>query len=665
MLHLEERRRHTKPDNERTKMIKTKDKKVYVSIDFGADTTKSAVAYRDVDGNFQYSLAFNGGRGIPSIAYYDDVNKTWLFDSAGINALTKASFRYIVKIKDLLDLFAEDADLYDNQRKYKNFYYPPKERETYRSTIDGGRYFEANLTPRQVCRAFAQYCVDLLKAEIAAQFGKVDVVYVVVYPAFAQLDYIKELRTFVKDAAGCEDDNVLVFSAPKSVGVSAKEFGILDDKAKNVLIFNAGENEISVVKARFDSNNILTYGADGHCPPAPIGGRNVDLYLTNLLYERSTAIKPFGSTGDSLQGEDGSYYDQYCMQQEVKAGKAIFSDGRCYARAGSRVNFAVYREMLTDITLTKVEFADCCAAVYERVWQYVKQELEQPDNADGIDAIILSGGAADSYGLDKYIERKMHASPYKKVRYLDFSPENKEQGYDDILCDSKDTVPIGAALFGAGKYRFSIVTTRSYGTYNHKEAKGYYYNEFVEKGEIIPISGHLIEKECMSRPVRVTNFAYKDGEWYIDNEYYKCNPKTNDLKTCKVYFGDYDPRSQTSQKKSSFQGEQTDKNQNTTRLRLSVIGRYRLVFTLPKGFNYARYDISTLEDLLKENESSCLGMSEGFRIDSEGRAEPVVRCGKMVKIGKDRSEFRDIAPYNKVQGILIPKGKKSGMNIND
>lgn len=647
-------------------MIKTRDNKVYVSFDIGADTTKSAYAYVDQSGAYHHHLAFNAD-GIPSIAYYNVEKGNWIFDSAEINSMTKASFRYIVKIKELLNLFHQKENgFYDKHRKFKNFYYPPRESESYAETIANDRYFEANLTPKQVCQAFVNHCIGRLKAEIAAQFGRsITIVYVVVYPAFAKLDYIEELRSFVKKASGAEEGNIIVFSSPKSVGVAAKEFDILGS-AKNVLIFNVGEDEISVVKARFDDRNILIYGSEGHCPPRPIGGRNVDLYLSEWLTLRSDAIRPFGSQGEAQQGENGSYYDQYCMQQEIKMGKSFFSNGVSYQRLGNKVTFTVYREMLTDISLTQKEFVTCCEGVFQRVWEYIEEELGKKENPD-VDTIILAGGAADTYGLDKYICKQLAASKYKKIRYLDFSPENEAQGYDDILCESKNTVPIGAALFGAGKYAFSIVTTRSYGTYNYSPKHNvHYYSEMVQKGTVIPISGKVIEQECEAAPVAVRMQTKHEGKWLIYNEYYKCDLTPNDfiLDDAKVKFigyhpvqGKHDPNDATDHFQGSY-GSRTTMGE--VRITFDIIGFYKLVFIVPEGINYAQYHLSSENNLFAEIDGICAGMVEGFKIDSEGRAIPFARCGRLVK-----GKLDNAAPYGLIRTELVPNGMKEGMNIND
>ena len=75
---------------------------------------------------------------------------------------------------------------------------------------------------------------------------------------------------------------------------------------------------------------------------------------------------------------------------------------------------------------------------------------------------------------------KVSTSPVKD--FLDFSPENEVTGFDDLLCAAKDTVPIGAALYGAGKYKFKLLTTFAYGTYRGSklaESNGYAFDPFV------------------------------------------------------------------------------------------------------------------------------------------------------------------------------------------
>ena len=632
---------------------------ISVSIDIGSDTTKAAYSYANDKGEYVHGLLFKKGKGIPSMAYYDTEKCTWVFGKKEILSHAQASFRYLVKVKDLLDLFftrdVKGKDFY-NKKYFKNFYYPPKESESYADAVENKRCFEANTTAREVCALFVKYCVEKVEEEIKELFGNVDIRYVVVYPANAPKEYIAELVEFVSKAAKMDKD-VWIISAPRAVGLSAKEFGVVT-KPTTALLFNIGEEDISVVKIRFDKSNICVFSADGHSSPAKVGGKDFDLALASHLFERSDKIDSFGGNGEGGEAEKGVFFDQFRMQEGIKAGKKNFSDGEAYARLGGFV-FSIYREMITSIKLVQEDFTECCQPIFKKVWEYVDNELKTGDN-DDVDELIFSGGAADTFGLDKYIAAKL-SDNFPEIKFLDFSPENESQGYDDILCEAKDTVPIGAALYGAGKYEFKLLTTFAYGTYKG----GNEFDQFVAKGTEIDLEGRLDFKKVMmaSNPLRpIINF--KNGKWMLFNEYYKVNtPDGYDAENSghSVVFEDYIPG------KSALSGsDMTEKTlkiidatckmgSRSKKIRCTRIGCYLMVFTFPS-------DYSVDADEVKAG----LKFQEGFEIDFEGRATPIVINYTRQKWERNQESLSPSKRvFADVQITLEPLDAGTSLSLND
>ena len=147
---------------------------ISVSIDLGADTTKAACSYKTPGGNYDHELLLEEGEGISSMAYYDNESGKWIFGKKEILAYAEKSFSYLVKVKDLLDLFATRAKdkLYESNY-FKVFHYPPKEDESYADAVKKGDCFQAKNTPREVAKMFVKYCVDRIKAETTKKFGAV------------------------------------------------------------------------------------------------------------------------------------------------------------------------------------------------------------------------------------------------------------------------------------------------------------------------------------------------------------------------------------------------------------------------------------------------------------------------------------------------------------
>ena len=620
----------------------SRDLTVSVSIDFGANATKVAYAYKNESGDYFCDLLFENG--IPSMAYYDVGKNEWIFDKKEILAHAQSSFRYLVKIKDLLGL-CETGDKLYKKKFFKDFYYPPKESETYQDAVNNDHFFTAEQTPKEVCAAFAKYCIQKIESALKEKGSFSMIRYVVVYPANTTKEYISELVNVVAKAAGQKESDVWIVSAPRAVGLAAKHFKVATNK-KNVLLFNVGEEYTSVVKASFDKDNVYVYGADGHNPPEKIGGKNVDIALSNYLFEKSNGIQAFGEQAVGQDVEKGVFFDQFRMQEGINAGKKVFSNGEAYENLGGFM-FSVYREMTTNVKVVKAEFKKCCASFYERVWAYVNKELKRSSNSD-VDAIIFSGGAADTFGLDSYVEGAL-AEKYKKVTFFDFSPKNKEKGYDDVLCAAKDTVPIGAALLGVGKYSFKLRTSYSYGTYSTiKSSNRCKFAPFINKGDTINFEPKLnfTKKEYSSSIYPCGAGAYYDKEsnrHYIFNEYYKCIPDDEYIGREIIFDEGFAPTAERKEKNVSktFIGKAKLGAKLGNEITFETIGFYLMFFRCPKDYHGNKDEV--VKDVL---------FQEGFELDFEGRVTPIV---------KNRSTTY---PQSAVELSLEPNGTRE-MTINN
>lgn len=515
---------------------------VYISIDIGSDVTKSAYAYKVGGKYFQNRLQINGTDFL-SMAYYDPQKNCWKFGRDVYNA-AKDNFRYLVMIRELLDLFhTKDVNhYYDKGHLFRNFYFPPVQEEgSFEQMIKAQMCFETSAdTPQTVCKMFLKTYCDKIKAQANKVLKNkaelagytLDYKYVLVYPSNSSLDYIKELMSLVRFATGTNEDPKLI-SASKAVGAAAREYDLIDVKQpKNVLIFNVGGNETSVVRAKIDENNIYTYrlkadvaysssngmSANEICnAPIKIGGHDFDLVLNDILTEESGAIPPFGSQGDQMPGERGSYYAQFMTMQDIKAGKSIFSHGDYYeARKDVGVEFNVMREMTVPVFIQKERFAQKAKPVFEKLWNFVKSKLllNCTNDKNKIDTLIFAGGGSDTYGLEAFIKRKLSEEfCTRKIKYIDFSPIDSAKGYEVAVCKPSYAAAIGAALFAVGKYKFKIVTTKAYGTAVNNETR---CSIIIKKGEEIPLKGELIENDTMLCPFNIPakyNKLTKRHEW--------------------------------------------------------------------------------------------------------------------------------------------------------
>ena len=617
-------------------MSRNANDQITVSIDLGADTTKAACAYRLYDENYEQELLLNKGEGIPSLAYYDAEQAKWVFGREEIAGYAAKSFQYLVRIRDLLNLFftRERDGLYDGLR-FKNYHYPPRTDDSYEEAIAKGDYFESRVSPRCVLELFVKYVMDRVKEEIGRIFGDLPIRYVVVYPANAEKDYIDELVRLVSRNKA-DRDSVYIVSSARAVGVAAKEYDIVNARQKNVLIFNIGEEDISVVKVRFDKENIYAYGADGRNSPERIGGRNIDIAIAEYIDNCSAGIPAFGSKGSVQSVEQGVYFDQYRMQQAIKLGKMVYPKWLAN-NPGKGYPFPLYREMIMDVPVDREVFRSCCREVYEKIWAYVEKELQRSDNVKDVDAVLFSGGAADTYGLDEYVQEKL-ASSYPDIAFIDFSPDN-----NNALCAAKNTVPIGAALFGAGKYSFKVLTALSYGTWAQLDPENsdielnYRYVELLRKGEVIALQGKPDFKQQKWANIEYTGGPKKqNGIWQIHNEYYSCdtgevyrvslkNAKETDFR---LFFCSYQPN--TMKKNKPFKGNAYVNYHRYSDGSGHVTGSTydkRVVLTLNRvGYDY--YINYKLPSYVPYDEAFIAGavcMKEGFLFDYEGRPTPIVK----------------------------------------
>ncbi len=627
---------------------------VFLSIDIGSYSTKTAYAYKFGDSYRYGMLNIDGGIDFWSIACYNPDTCKWTFGKNDMLRSAKTSFRYIVHIKELLELFKDGTiSLYRRKKLFKNFYFPPKEtNSSYEETVKNGDYFQAKQTPRKVVELFLEHYCSAIKKEALARLKSdgididtlpVRLLPIVLYPCNSSLDFICELQSLVANAFGCDAEKVRVISSTKAVAVSAKEFGVVDTSVEKALIFNIGEAKTSVVKVAFQEKNISAYGADGHLPPDSIGGKDFDYALYDALMSHSRNIPSFGSTDASDQGERGSYYEQFRMMSNIGYCKRFFG----YEPNGQSngVEFKIEREMSVPVSITSGEFQAIATPVYEKIWDYVKKELNnrvagKKVNSD-VDAVLFAGGASDTYGLDKFVEEKLKQYN-KNIRFLDFSPAT-DGGPDFVLCPSTDTAPVGAVLFAVGKYPFEIITTRSYGTWGSLEKNGndpcLYYAPIIRYGKRIPLQGKPLEFEkSESFKISRCRYDFEKQICYNYDEYYSL--AIDDSQSEDVEHGPAIARKI---------GEEVDddalmrENKYSSFERKNAISNYELK-VLTEGFRMVFENVNP--KMLRERNGfyffdGKLDIRQGLKIDCEGRAIPFAESnGKDGPLGDIEITFR-------------------------
>lgn len=409
-------------------------KKVYIGIDLGTESLKSTFAYVDNLGKLIYGklISKDGSDNFPSLAYYLPQQNEWVYGEEVYNKTTN-SFRYIVKIKQLLSMLIVGDGLYDNRTFYEdcyfpNFYFPPREDED--SGIDmellkeNEMVFESRLKVKEVCENFFKafmktvfYNLSIIKS--FEDYTNADVVFMVVYPLGVNAEYKDEVKRLIENAFRSYevvDYNLLGIefaNAPRSVGMYATYFNTFRD-GEGALIVNIGENETSLAKISVEGKAISVDSADGHSAPIKVGGKDIDKEMIKILKDKIRGHYVLGAPDDDKSLEEGSYAQQFHLMNVVRKSKRMFSlPPQIYRENFYRgdkdvgVPISIDKEVNLIARITKNEYLDsCCSSTYQKIWEYLQKELSLDLNKD-LKTIVLSGGVSDSYGLFSFISNRL------------------------------------------------------------------------------------------------------------------------------------------------------------------------------------------------------------------------------------------------------------------
>ncbi|MDE7209251.1 MAG: hypothetical protein K2O31_05145, partial [Clostridia bacterium] len=316
-----------------------------VAIDLGSDTVKVAYAFETKKSVEYGKLApcdITGSVIVPAIAYFDEESSTWLFGEDVYKNVDK-SFVTVVKIKSLLSLLlrrrdkkvtASNRKYYYEEKAFPKFYFPNRKKlaEDFALAKDLDMTFDGDRTPQKVCEEFFKYLIDktVLPAIKRLQEQKgiyfQDVHYSLVYPTKAGKEYVEELEYLVSRA--CNSKMKKVLSSTKALGLFAFHREVLD-KGESVVIFDMGEEDISVAKFTLNtSGSIIIDGVDGHNEPMEIGGNDFDYALRDCVEgaisgRETVGAPPVGE--DGYIAEKGLHSTQFLTLNEIKKTKIAFS----------------------------------------------------------------------------------------------------------------------------------------------------------------------------------------------------------------------------------------------------------------------------------------------------------------------------------------------------
>lgn len=494
---------------------------VCVGLDLGSDTLKIAYAYGE-DASYGKLIddKRSTGVGVPAVAYYDTVAGKWLYGDE-VDMGGEKAFVRVVKIKALISLLSakgsaraaeNNARYYREGNEFPKFRFPERRKaaEDFGESVRRDMTFTApGYTPESVCAGYFAYVRALIERDIAElaklgrlKGGKQTYKISLVYPATADKAYIDEYTRLATEAFGTKPDKVLSFT--KALGMYACSTGMLGE-GESLLIFDMGEESVSVAKASLTGGMAVVDGVDGHNEPLHVGGIDVDGAIADLL---RSAIGRREAVGYPSYGDPGHINETwlhsklYLFMKEIKAAKVILS-----APGGDEGSFAdgvpvsVNCDLYIERKLTRSDLEKCVGitddgGVAKRIGDYIVEELSRPVNR-GVKKVFLSGGLTETYALVDYIK----ARAAKKHPGLKFYPEDsdgteKDDGFTILRNEDSVYAPaVGGAIVSLKNYNVRTVIALSYGTWVTAQSKTC-LAVFVDRGMPLADEERVYPYEC-------------------------------------------------------------------------------------------------------------------------------------------------------------------------
>ena len=524
-----------------------KDTTISICIDLGSDALKIVCADRNESGRERVSKVVDkeyaySDVAIPAIAYYDKNDSQWRYGYS-IGRKNEKSYSTVVKIKDLLSILRFDSvsgevsrdeepevkkkneAAYENGHIFPLFEFPitMDRPSNYSKFCESDKYknlrFESeNSTPKEVCENFFGYVSEILVAFLKKQFRlrKEDLLnhdrvkYTLICPPKSNKDFVCGYENAFRVGFGLnKDKEVSVLSSAKVLGAMA----LTDSRTKNdknALLFDMGEEQISVVKfsAGQDDGSLTVSldGMSGHNLPQKLGGNDIDKAIVEKIEDRIMARNSIGSghknSGDGIT-DYGLKYNDYLFMRSVKAAKALLGERE------DEVPVNVLRDVEIITNLSREEFKDAIGiknkgvqknSAAGKILDYIRTELTEHKGVNrDADTIYLSGGAVGTYGLIEAIRdevKKIDGTKTVKTFRTSFSSDSIE-GFEIAGDEVYSYAPaISGALSTLRGVTYKLVLTRSYGMrlYDIKTDYTPYFRIIANKGTELCFS-QLIERK--------------------------------------------------------------------------------------------------------------------------------------------------------------------------
>ena len=485
-----------------------------VVIDLGSDSLKIAYGYKLPRSSKVFLGKFAGDNldtqiGIPAVAFLSPATKTWLFGNQ-VEASGESDFTTVVRIKSLMSLLARIPDkavwksneeYYFRKRRFPKFYLPKdkQDMEAFAKMEETNRTFDGGKTPQAVCEEFFLYVAGIVAQGVRElqekkELNFLETHYSVVYPSKVGSEYVSELVRIVEKTFRTKVSKSL--SSVKALGMYAFHNGMVAN-GERFLVFDIGEEYVSVAKGWFTNGQMYIDGQEGHKTPAELGGTKIDEamreYLESSIVERETFVTPsYGQTGHINEGCMDS--KKYQLLKDLKSAKRILSspisDDELYEKG---VPLLICRDTYVQRFFTKKELTQCLGILNKSqtgaAWElakYIDEEVSEKIN-DDVQKVFIAGGVIETYSLDGFIKSLLQKSnPSKTVLTFDDEQGLDEDGALKIYANESSVYAavLGGSVVAVNNLEIKTVLSLSYGTWAYvggTEPK--VFSQFANKGQ--------------------------------------------------------------------------------------------------------------------------------------------------------------------------------------
>ena len=458
-----------------------------LTIDFGNNSTKISYAYKN-NGETYFGKIVNGNSclfyNFYSIARYKD--KKWQF-AYDVKKDIFSRSSTIVKIKRLMSLlikpkddktgkiFESNKDYFYNKKLFPKYYFPnPEIKQEDFSKLVNEHTFEADITPNELCAEYFKFVAGVVKKEIAElEFKsglKFNITLGIVYPLYSGKTYSEQLKNYIVEAFG-KNLKCITMESTKGICSMAYYLGLIE-KDEKVLVFEIGDERISVVKVAVEIKNqvplIKIDGRTGHSDPEDKGGNDIDDALGNDVMRAVANRSQMGSNASS--DEKMSNDKSFMFADNIQKTKMVISSKEQISKVPLYIPLDVQVTKPYDGNdIKRIIGINNNSGIYNDIKNYIYKELEKEINKD-VTKIIISGGGIETFGLFDALKKDIESKHSKvKVRMIEIDKTDKKKynGKDNnfirVIDDATFAASTGAAIAIINDYNIYTVFTLSYG----------------------------------------------------------------------------------------------------------------------------------------------------------------------------------------------------------